>query len=301
MASDSVPLVLASKVFPVVLVLVGACGSTAPLAARQSAAAPDPAASRPAKSSATVPVASTPPVPPKHPAARPSDTGGSEPGDAEDAPPNPFEAPLPDPALTQEAPAMRFANLSPTECRSELNRRGLPFVRDRRPTPGVASAFRITGPLGGVRIVAPGPSSPFGVFDCRLSLALEQFAAVLDEQRVSSVHVGSAYRRSSKLGSRRKPSQHAHGLALDVVGFTMTDGRTLLFERDWQGEVGQPPCGPGSEPSFATEDAVTLRNVICEVARRGVFHTILTPNYDAAHHDHVHLDIRRGAIRRILR
>jgi hypothetical protein len=40
--------------------------------------------------------------------------------------------------------------------------------------------------------------------------------------------------------------------------------------------------------------------VICDVARSGLFHHILTPNHDAAHKNHFHLDIARGARQRII-
>jgi hypothetical protein len=212
----------------------------------------------------------------------------------------PYQDPLPDPVLGSDTVAMRAANLAPAACRAELHRRNLPFRRDRRPTPGVASAFRVTDRLDGVRIIAPGWRSPYGVFDCRLSLVLEEAARVLSSHGVSAMHVGTAYRRASRL-RRRKLSQHAHALAMDVVGFTLQDGRTLLVERDWHGQIGSPPCGPGSIIDPPGHGAVTLRNLVCDLARQGLFHTILTPNYDEAHHDHVHLDIRRGSRRRILR
>jgi hypothetical protein len=38
-----------------------------------------------------------------------------------------------------------------------------------------------------------------------------------------------------------------------------------------------------------------LRNIVCAAARAGLFHHVLTPNYDAAHRDHLHLDIKRDA------
>jgi hypothetical protein len=32
---------------------------------------------------------------------------------------------------------------------------------------------------------------------------------------------------------------------------------------------------------------------VCDIVRSGLFHHVLTPSYDAAHRDHLHLDIKR--------
>jgi len=197
---------------------------------------------------------------------------------------------------------MRYANLSPAACRTEAKRRALPVRRDRRPTPGVATALRFTGPVHGVTFVAAGPKSPYGLVDCRLALTLAELAEVLSEHGVDRVHIGTAYRPSSRLPRRgRKLSQHAHGLAADVVAFHLQDGTTLNIERDWHGEIGAPSCGPDAHLSEETEQAIRLRNLVCDIARRGFFHFMLTPNYDRAHHDHLHLDIKRDAKRGVIR
>ncbi|MFC1641357.1 extensin family protein [Myxococcota bacterium] len=213
----------------------------------------------------------------------------------------PFHAPLPSSGLPSDAPAVRLAQLWPAGCRAELKRRRLPFKRDRRPTPGVASAQRFTGPIQGVKFVTPGKNSPFGVLDCRLALALAELAPVLAEHGVAEVHIGSMYRRGSRLARTGRPSQHGHGLAADIAAFRLTDGRWLAVEENWQAQIGDPPCGPDTHVIQPSELEVKLRNMVCDIARRRLFHTILTPNYDAAHRDHWHLDIRRDARHSILR
>ncbi len=75
----------------------------------------------------------------------------------------------------------------------------------------------------------------------------------------------------------------------------------LVVERDWQGAIGSPPCGPGSTLGEPTDEAIRLRNLVCAIAATKLFDTILTPNYDLAHHDHVHFDLRRDARAVILR
>lgn len=208
----------------------------------------------------------------------------------------PFNEPLPGPVLPPNAPALRIANLSPAQCRAEVKRRKLPFKRDRRPTPGVATALRFTEPIHEVTFLAAGYRSKFGVMDCRLALAFVQLAEVLYAHGVTRMEMGTIYRIKAKLPSH-KPSQHAHGLAADVVGFKLYDDRELVVERDWQGEIGAPACGPDASLLQTTENSVTLRNLVCEIARRGIFHHLLTPNFNRAHHDHLHVDVKRDAKR----
>jgi hypothetical protein len=207
---------------------------------------------------------------------------------------------MPELLLPSSAPAMRYANLSAAACRTELSRRKLPFKRDRRPTPGVATGTRFTGPVDGVTFLSAGWRSPYGVFDCRLALAFAELTGVLKEHQVVQVVIGTIYRRGSKL-RRGKPSQHAHGLAADVVAFKLEDGTELSVEHDYQGQLGEPSCGPGSTVGAATPKAILLRNLTCDIARGGFFHYMLTPNHYQAHHDHLHLDIKRNAKRGVIR
>jgi hypothetical protein len=165
----------------------------------------------------------------------------------------------------------------------------------------VATALRFTGPVEGVTFVVPGPKSPFGVMDCRLALTLSELASVLREHGVVAVRVDNMYRRRAHLPRSRKRSQHAHALAIDIMAFELEGGQTLDVEDDWHGQRGQPSCGPEASLVLSTNAAIRLRNVVCDIARHGLFHTILTPNYDAAHRNHLHMDIKRDAVRAILR
>jgi hypothetical protein len=110
-----------------------------------------------------------------------------------------------------------------------------------------------------------------------------------------AVHVDNLYRPRAHLPGKRKPSQHGYGLAADIFGFTLADGRKLVVERDFHGAIGSPACGPNAMLSDPTSEAIELRNIVCAIARAHLFHDILTPCYDAAHHSHVHADIKRGA------
>jgi hypothetical protein len=125
---------------------------------------------------------------------------------------------------------------------------------------------------------------------------------LFSEHEVREVHVGTLYRPPPRRAARhQRHSQHTRGLAADVTGFKLSDGRTLVVERDWHGAIGSPPCGPESSLREPTDEAIRLRNLLCAIAATKVLDTILTPSYDAAHHDHLHLDLRRDARAVILR
>ncbi|WP_396595408.1 extensin family protein [Brevundimonas sp. R86498] len=74
-----------------------------------------------------------------------------------------------------------------------------------------------------------------------------------------------------------RPSEHARANALDIGSITLADGRTVSVESDWSGR------GPNG-----TEGAGFLRRLRDGACR--VFSTVLTPDYNAAHADHLHLD-----------
>jgi hypothetical protein len=124
---------------------------------------------------------------------------------------------------------------------------------------------------------------------------------VLAKHDVVRVRIDNFYRPKSKLPGRAKPSQHSHGLAADIVNFQLSDGRTLDVKQDFHGELGKPVCGPDAAMVDATPESIALRNLVCDVASFGLFHHMLTPNYNLAHRDHLHWDIKRDAKTFIIR
>lgn len=209
----------------------------------------------------------------------------------------PFQEPLPALAELSKGQANVLANLSSAECRRRLKEQTIPVRPYRGPAKGVGQPLNLDGPIGGVQFQLAPPSSPYGVLDCRMVLLLAELAKVLTGADIVRVRIDNAYRPQARLpgGKKRsrKLSQHAHGLALDIVSFTLKDGRTLDVEEDWHGARGEPPCGETASIHVVTEEAVLLRNLTCSVARAGLFHHMLTPNYDAAHKNHLHWDIKR--------
>jgi hypothetical protein len=88
-------------------------------------------------------------------------------------------------------------------------------------------------------------------------------------------------------------TRHPAGLAIDVGLLHKRDGRWLNVARDFHGKIGNKTCGEGA-PQPESADARELRSLVCESADLGVFTYVLTPDYNAAHADHFHMEIKPG-------
>jgi hypothetical protein len=212
----------------------------------------------------------------------------------------PYRVPL-SPTLAPSEPAVRIASLSPAECRAEIAEKRLPVAFHGEETLGIATPVRLTGPLRGVRFITHPAPSPFGLMDCRMALALDELAAVLATFEVVEVRVDNVYRKGARINGRGRPSQHSHALAADITTLKRRDGGTVKVEGNWAAPIGATPCGPDATLSEPSDHAPWLRDLVCTVAQRGIFHHVLTPSSDAAHRDHLHLDLQRDARNRFVR
>ena len=92
-------------------------------------------------------------------------------------------------------------------------------------------------------------------------------------------HAGSYSCRRLYGRSAGQYSEHATADAIDVTGFRTGDDVTVSIARDWSGDTGKA--------AFLRE----VRDGACDL-----FSTVLSPDYNAAHVDHFHLDqAARGA------
>jgi hypothetical protein len=90
---------------------------------------------------------------------------------------------------------------------------------------------------------------------------------------LKSVHTGPGYEcRNRSRAEIGKISAHASGLAVDVASFELANGEILRIKPN------------GDEQLRATVDAI-------RVAACGWFTTVLGPGSDAAHAEHMHVDI----------
>ena len=209
-----------------------------------------------------------------------------------------FSPPAVPPA--EASPAVRYGEMDRETCQAELGKRGVPFtpVDEAR---GVLAPVRLIGPLHGVTFRTGLPasqrtSSPWEIVDCRLALALDDFAAQLEAHDIVTVIHLSIYRPpSTRWPEDKLASRHPGGLAMDAATFVKKDGTELEVQRDFHGHIGAKTCGPGAGPHPATPQASELRSIVCDAADARLFNVMLTPDYNWPHRNHFHLEVTAGA------
>lgn len=174
-------------------------------------------------------------------------------------------------------------------CRALLDRAGIEYTALAELREGARCGY-----ADGVRFAADDPHiTPFT--PARLGLACPVAAALALWQwevvqpaaerhfrmRVTEIeHLGSYNCRRLYGRSSGDFSQHATADAVDISGFRLADGRRVTLVGDWSKN--------GPEAAFLRD----VRDGACSV-----FATVLSPDYNAAHRDHLHLDqADRGAM-----
>jgi hypothetical protein len=202
------------------------------------------------------------------------------------------------PAPPAVAPALRYGHLDRVTCENELERRGIPFSRVGEAR-GVLAPVRLRGALHGVTFRTGLPAdkratSPWEIVDCRLALALDDFATQLEAHDITQVIHFSIYRPPIKTWPEGKlASRHPGALAIDAGTFVKRDGTKLEVERDFHGHIGAATCN-GSGPHPATAEALELRRIVCDAASAHLFNVALTPDYNWPHRNHFHLEVTAG-------
>ncbi|MCY0108643.1 extensin family protein [Pseudomonas monsensis] len=109
---------------------------------------------------------------------------------------------------------------------------------------------------------------------------LQPVAQAVYGEKVSRLdHLGSFACRNVYNRESGALSRHASADALDIAGFRLASGRSISVLKDWPGQ---------------TRDAQFLRQVrdgACEA-----FSVVLSPDYNAAHRNHFHVDVGRWSV-----
>lgn len=169
----------------------------------------------------------------------------------------------------------------PGACRAFLDRSGI--AASPLPPTGSGACRRTDRavlalpPDADVRLVPAGAQATCAV-DAALAWWLRHGVQPAAESilrgRVARIeHLGTYNCRRIGGGDGGDWSEHATGNALDVSAFVLADGRRISVRGDWNGG------GPASAFLHAARDSA------CRA-----FSTVLSPEYNAAHADHLHLD-----------
>ena len=183
-----------------------------------------------------------------------------------------------------------LSEVTEAACYAGLSDGGVAFQKvSKSDAPGVAWPIKLTSAVDGVLIHGGKSDAPTNYLDCRLALALLAWAPSLREQGVVGLEHYSAYRRDAVVAGTASPSGHAIGSAIDIGRFEMRDGRKLSVLEDWTNrDRGADPCEWWPTDSDA---ARIMRKLVCDAYRAELFQSVITPHYNDAHQNHVHLEI----------
>jgi hypothetical protein len=135
--------------------------------------------------------------------------------------------------------------------------------------------------------VGPAALTPPATLACPIVSALERWVSEGVQPaalrwfgtQVTEIKQISAYSCRGMVGAGSSHiSEHAFGNALDVAGFTLADGRKITVKDGWRGSP--------EEQGFLHD----VQLFACDT-----FSTVLAPGYNAAHYDHIHVDLMRRA------
>lgn len=175
----------------------------------------------------------------------------------------------------------------PAQCRALLMRAG---ARHDVVPPFGANQCRVGDAVrlgGGARSIALRPDSPAMACPVAAGLAVWEWEVVqpaarlfLGQRVVAIEHYGSWSCRRIYGRAEGGWSEHATADAIDVAGFRLADGTRISVLNEWKRE--------GDKAAFLR----AVRDGACDL-----FSTVLSPDYNAAHADHLHLDqAARGAV-----
>lgn len=162
---------------------------------------------------------------------------------------------------------------------------------------GVADPITVKVPINGVSFRYSGGTAPrktlFG--DCTLMKSLAEAAPILRAHGITEVTDIGVYNYRCIDQSLTPPncsmSQHAYAKAIDLAAFTTTDDTTYTVKTDWVIDPADDTCNAATE----TDKDTFLHQLICELKANDVWNIVLTPNYNADHRDHFHVDLTKNS------
>ena len=180
------------------------------------------------------------------------------------------------------------ATRSLAQCEAELASARVNFVatpdRVNSETCGLTAAGVLGPDMGTVARMAPSDVT----MTCALATAVSVWRRqsvepaareILGSDVVQIDHMGVYACRPVNNQAGNRPSAHSRAAALDFAGVRLRDGRRISVREDWN--------AGGPEAAFLRR----IRDDACKV-----FGTTLSPDYNALHHDHLHLEAESGRL-----
>jgi hypothetical protein len=198
------------------------------------------------------------------------------------------------PASTATPDANALMSMSRGRCLDYLHEHEVEIVElSPRQAPEVEQPVRLAGPIAGITYLIPWSkdptTDPHTVWDCRLVAAMIPLSRWLAAYGVTEIQYFSALRQGA--AARQRPrSQHNSGLAVDLLGFRRGDEALAKVDPTYPRRRlrGCPAAAPGDDASPAD----LYLALVCEAYEHRLIHTLLTPDHDRAHENHLHIDLK---------
>ena len=183
-------------------------------------------------------------------------------------------------------PKLAQLESNPAQCRDLLRQAGVDDApvppRIAGPECGYDDGMRLGARPIGLRPSGLVTSCPVAAGLHLLELRVIQPAAMRHfGKRAATIDHAGSYSCRRLYGRSEGPySEHATANAVDILGFRLEDDTRVSVLRDWNSR--------GAKAEFLRE----VRDGSCRL-----FSTVLSPDYNAAHADHLHLDqAERGSV-----
>ncbi|MCR6635723.1 extensin family protein [Devosia sp.] len=213
-------------------------------------------------------------TPPPLPKPRPEGLGEEEP----EVPVEEEAAPEPEPAAAEAVDDRIYQTACPAVISGAVVAKMLPPIAEgvcMAQSPLEVTALNLNGKT--VELTSPIQTN------CEMATALVDWAGEVDayakaalDSELTALQTGTSYMCRARVGGAEQfTSEHGFANAVDIVGFTLADGRSIVVKEDWL---------PATTP-----EAKLLRQ--SHGAACGKFTTVLGPEANADHEDHLHLDL----------
>lgn len=243
---------------------------------------------------------------------------------AASAPPPPPASPAPAPAQPATEPSLSSpANAEELAARAECARSLAGLAIEWEPVTTLQEGA--CGALAPIRVRRLGEQrtelSPPAVMTCALAITMQRWvdgvlqpaARDLLGQQVLRLGGVQAYSCRNRNNAKAGPiSEHAFANAIDITSMHLADGRVITVQNDWgpvaRDAVRPDVMGPVKPPlpvtkasakrAESTPDAIQPAAQLLRRAHSGacpMFSTVLGPEANDAHRDHLHFDLKLRA------
>jgi hypothetical protein len=202
-----------------------------------------------------------------------------------------------DAPLATATVAITIADPQVADCKGWLDLYDLEYTIG--PTnPGISDPITVKVPLNGVSYRYSGNTAARTTLygDCSLMKSLAEAAPIMRAHAIKEVEDIGIYNYRC-IGGGTPPncpngiSQHAYAKAIDIAAWITTDNTKYSVLTDWVIDPADDTCNAATDPGKDT----FLHQVICELKTARVWNIVLTPNYNADHRNHFHVDMTPNA------